>query len=72
MLALPDETQKWTLLDKGYKVTSFSSTYGAVPQRWLLVFSQQAYTREMATLQPTFRTLFIFDYEYYIKIGQFE
>ncbi|WP_339044497.1 non-canonical purine NTP pyrophosphatase [Cardinium endosymbiont of Tipula unca] len=22
--------------------------------------------------QPTFRTLFIFDYEYYIKIGQFE
>ncbi len=51
LLALPDETQKWTLLDKGYKVTSFSSTYGAVPQRWLLVFFQQAYTREMATLQ---------------------
>ncbi len=44
---------KLTLLDKGYKATSFSSTYGAVPQRWLLVFSQQAYTREMATLQRT-------------------
>ncbi|WP_339044801.1 hypothetical protein [Cardinium endosymbiont of Tipula unca] len=37
----------------GYKVTFLSSTYGSVPQRWLLVFSQQAYTREIATLQRT-------------------
>lgn len=53
LLSLPDETQNWTLLDKGYKVTSFASSYGGVPQRWLLVFSQQAYIREIATLERT-------------------
>jgi transposase len=40
----------WQTHDKGYKTASFSSTYGGQPQRWLLVFSEQAYAREKKTL----------------------
>lgn len=51
LLALSDEAVNWTPLDAGYKMHSCLSSYGDVPQRWLLVFSQQAYLREVATLQ---------------------
>jgi transposase len=53
LLKLSDKDITWTLLDKGYKISSFSSEYGEVAQRWLLVFSQQAYLREIATLERT-------------------
>lgn len=41
-----DDSLDWKEASKGYKIASFESTYGNVPQRWLLVFSEQAYQRE--------------------------
>lgn len=46
----PDKEIEWTPLEKGYKTASFTSHYGGIEQRWLLVFSEQAYEREKKTL----------------------
>lgn len=45
----------WTLMDKGYKVAPFESNYGDVQQRWLLVYSEQAYQREKKTLDKNIK-----------------
>ena len=37
--------------DNGYRISSFDSSYGGIKQRWLLVFSEQAYNREKKTLE---------------------
>lgn len=47
----PDKNFQWQELTDGYKITCMESNYGDVPQRWLLVFSQQAYDREVETLE---------------------
>jgi len=39
----------WEDHEKGYSTTSVKSVYGGIPQRWLLVFSKQAYEREKKT-----------------------
>jgi transposase len=44
-----DETIAWKESSKGYKMAFFESSYGDVAQRWLLVFSEQAYQREKKT-----------------------
>lgn len=38
-------------LDSGYTGKEFTSEYGGVKQRWLLVYSEQAYSREEKTLK---------------------
>jgi transposase len=38
-------------LESGYQGKEFKSEYGEVKQRWLLVYSEQAYTREEKTLK---------------------
>lgn len=35
---------------EGYRYLSVDSTYGDIPQRWLVVYSEAAYHREVATL----------------------
>lgn len=47
----PDEEISWLDRGNGYKTSSSSSMYGGIPQRWLLVFSEQAYQREKKTLE---------------------
>jgi len=37
------------LREDGYKVTQVKSTYGKIPQRWIIVSSEQAYKREKKT-----------------------
>ena len=46
---LPQEVT-WIKGDNGYEWSEICSTYGGIRQRWLLVFSQQAYDREKKTL----------------------
>ena len=41
----------WIEQGKGYKTCSLVSHYGGIEQRWLLVFSSQAYQREKKTLE---------------------
>lgn len=38
-------------LEAGYAGKEFVSEYGGVQQRWLLVYSEQAYLRESKTLE---------------------
>lgn len=40
----------WQELENGYKIHELSSNYGDCSQRWLLVFSEQAFEREKKTL----------------------
>lgn len=46
----PDKEIDWKELEKGYKTASFVSSYGGLEQRWLLIYSAQAYQREKKTL----------------------
>lgn len=46
-----DEEIAWVEEEKGYKIKEYKSFYGGVEQRWLLVFSEQAYEREKKTLE---------------------
>lgn len=40
----------WVDREGGYKIANYKSCYGGIEQRWLLVFSEQAYQREKKTL----------------------
>jgi transposase len=47
----PDKEIAWMEGEKGYKTAEYKSFYGGIEQRWLLVFSEQAYEREKSTLE---------------------
>lgn len=47
----PDDKMNWQEQEKGYKTAAFISNYGEIKQRWLLVFSKQAYEREKKALE---------------------
>ncbi len=46
-----DKEISWIEEEKGYKTAEYKSFYGGIEQRWLLVFSEQAYEREKKTLK---------------------
>jgi transposase len=46
--------ENWQKLDDEHDYISFGSTYAGQPQQWLLVFSKQAFGREIKTLKKTF------------------
>ena len=48
--AVTGHYEEWTDLEGGYSCQSLSSNYADIPQRWLLVFSKQAYAREAEAL----------------------
>lgn len=41
----------WVQLEDGYKIHVIEQEYGNVKQRWALLYSEQAYDREMMTLE---------------------
>lgn len=45
----PDQEIAWVDRGNGYKTALFYSKYGDISQRWLLVYSEQSYTREKKT-----------------------
>ncbi len=48
---LPSESIPWLEVNGGYKIHPVTSTYGGIEQRWLLVFSQEAFERENVTFE---------------------
>ena len=40
----------WTDLSDGYKMYPIDKEYGKVKQRWVLIYSEHAYIKEIATL----------------------
>lgn len=51
LMEIPNEDVDWQECGKGYKIASFTSHYGGMEQRWLLVHSDQAEKRERDTLE---------------------
>ena len=47
---------KETISLKGYHLFSLEMVYGDIRQRWILVFSEKAYAREMKTLKKQIQT----------------
>ena len=45
------DTLEWTDRGAGYHTARHQSYYGGIEQRWLLVYSQQAYQREIKTFE---------------------
>ena len=50
LTSLSSADVNWQIGENGYKWSEFCSIYGGIKQRWLLIFSQQAYEREKKTL----------------------
>lgn len=53
-LAIAETYANWLPLADGYKYVALKSTYADMPQRWLLVFSQEGYQRELLTLKKSY------------------
>lgn len=51
LLEQKDSDFKWTEIEKGYRYTEQKSLYGGIEQRWLLIYSEQAYKRESKTFE---------------------
>ena len=51
LVELPDDKISWENLENGYKIFETESNYGGMAQRWLLVYSEQAYKRETKTFE---------------------
>lgn len=49
LVAKPECELKWTEHSNGYKYSTHPSNFGGTQQRWLLIFSEQAYERERKT-----------------------
>jgi len=45
---------EWQTLSEGYEYIALESSYGEIDQRWLLVFSKEAYQREILTLTKNY------------------
>lgn len=53
-LAVGANYDTWLPLKEGYEYVPLTSNYAGIEQRWLLVFSQEAYERELITLKKNF------------------
>jgi transposase len=51
LVSKADEDISWQEGGNGYKHAAYVSHYGGIEQRWLLVYSEQAYAREKQTLE---------------------
>ena len=51
LVSTPSQELDWIEREDGYRTASTLSNYGGVDQRWLLVYSEQAYQRESQTLE---------------------
>ena len=57
LVEVDDSQIDWIDADKGYKTAAFFRNYGDIEQRWLLVFSEQAYAREKKTFDKKLEKL---------------
>jgi transposase len=45
------ETESMAVLAAGYRYQAIGSIYGKTKQRWLIIYSEQAYQREIKTFE---------------------
>ncbi len=51
LVTKPSDELKWHELPNGYQYSTHESNYGGVEQRWLLVYSKQAFEKERKTFE---------------------
>ena len=51
LVSRPTEAIDWASHPQGYRSACYESSYGGIEQRWVLVYSEQAYQREKKTLE---------------------
>lgn len=51
LISIKSQDVIWTQGENGYQWSEFCSLYGGIQQRWLLVYSEQAFKREQKTLE---------------------
>ena len=51
LLSLKDEDLAWIELDNNYRMQCFDSNYGDEAQRWSLIYSKEAFKKEIKTLE---------------------
>ncbi|MDZ7933545.1 MAG: IS1634 family transposase [Emticicia sp.] len=52
--AIKKTYSNWTFLAEGYQYITLNSDYADIKQRWLLVYSEEAYKRELLTLKKSY------------------
>lgn len=55
MVRLNDKDLNWIAASEGYRYVARTSNYGGIEQRWILVFSEQAYKREKLTFESNLK-----------------
>lgn len=65
---IADSYDNWQKLSEGYEYVALERTVYDIPQRWLLVFSQAAYEREMISLRKDFAKKSDAEFKAFIKL----
>jgi len=55
MVRMSDKDLNWTAASEGYRYATSTSSYGGIEQRWILIFSEQAYKREKSTFDSNLK-----------------
>ena len=63
---------KWVQFDDQHKFSTTMSSYAGVAQRWLMIFSQEAYNREYKTLVKNYGMLSLKEYKAFLKLSKQE
>jgi transposase len=66
--ALAKTYTHWLPLTEGYQYVALKSTYSGIEQRWLLIFSQAAYKREIILLKKKFAKKSEEEYKAFTKL----
>lgn len=66
--ALAKTYDNWLPLAEGYQYVALDSTYSDIEQRWLLIFSQAAYKREIILLKKKFAKKSEEEYKAFTKL----
>lgn len=66
--AIESTYSTWITLCDGYEYVPLGSTYGDIQQRWLLVYSQEAFKREIITLKKKYAVQSQKEYQAFLKL----
>ncbi len=66
--AIESHYETWIPLCEGYEYVPLSSNYGDIEQRWLLVYSQEAFNREIITLKKKYAKESEKEYQAFLKL----
>ena len=66
--AIESTYETWLPLGEGYEYVPLSSNYGGIEQRWLLVYSQEAFDREIITLKKKYAKESEKEYQAFLKL----